>query len=52
MAKLWQFLQGHPKAAFSEKVQSGTKGSFSKIAQKDALAEKAQKHNGANGSIL
>ena len=22
MAKLWQFSQGHPKAAFSEKVQS------------------------------
>ena len=52
MAKLWQFLQGHPKAAFSEKVQSGTKGSFSKIAQTDALAEKAQKRTGANGIIL
>ena len=23
MAKLWQFLQGHPKPAFSEKVQKG-----------------------------
>ena len=23
MAKLWQFSQGHPKAAFSEKVQTG-----------------------------
>ena len=52
MAKLWQFWQGHPKAAFSEKVQRGTKGNFSKIVQKDALAEKAQKHSGANGIIL
>ena len=23
MAKLWQFLRGHPKPAFSEKVQRG-----------------------------
>ena len=38
MAKLWQFSQGHPKPAFSEKVQRGTKGNFSKIAQKVALA--------------
>ena len=52
MTKLWQFWQGDPKPAFSEKVQGGTKGNFSKIAQKDALAEKAQKHTGANGIIL
>ena len=52
MTKLWQFWQGRPKPAFSEKVQRGTKGNFSKIAQKDALAEKAQKHTGANGIIL
>ena len=52
MAKLWQFLQGHQKDAFSEKVQRGTKGNFSKIAQKGALAEKAQKHTGANSIIL
>ena len=53
MTKLWQFWQGRPKAAFSEKLQKeGTKGNFSKIAQKDALAEKAQKHTGANGIIL
>ena len=52
MTKLWQFCQGHPKAAFSEKVKGGTKGNFSKIAQKDALAEKAHKHSGANGIIL
>ena len=25
MAKLWQFLQGHQKAPFSEKVQTGDK---------------------------
>ena len=53
MTKLWQFWQGRPEAAFSEKLQKGgTKGNFSKIEQKDALAEKAQKHTGANGIIL
>ena len=36
MARLWQFLQGHPKPAFSKKVQTGTKRNFSKIAQKVA----------------
>ena len=30
MAKLWQFLQGHPKPAFSEKVQKGDQGKFFK----------------------
>ena len=30
MAKLWQFLQGHPKRAFSEKVQRGDQGKFFK----------------------
>ena len=30
MAKLWQFLQRHPKAAFSEKVQTGDQGKFFK----------------------
>ena len=30
MAKLWQFLQGHPKPAFSEKVQRGDQGKFYK----------------------
>ena len=34
------------------KVAQNPKGNFSKIAQKDALAEKAQKQNGANGIIL
>ena len=43
MAKLWQFLQGHPKPAFSKKVQRGDQRKFFKIAQKDAIAEKAQK---------
>ena len=52
MTKLWQFWQGRPKPAFSEKLQRGTKGNFSKLAQKDALAEKAQKHTVANGIIL
>ena len=32
--------------------KGGTKGNFSKIPQKDALPEKAQKHTGANGIIL
>ena len=30
MAKLWQFLQGHPKPAFSVKVQRGDQGKFFK----------------------
>ena len=30
MAQLWQFLQGHPKPAFSEKVQRGDQGKFFK----------------------
>ena len=30
MAKLWQFLQGHPKPAFSEKVQKGDQGKLFK----------------------
>ena len=37
---------------FLKKFKRGTKGNFSKIAQKDAPAEKAQKHCGANGIIL
>ena len=36
MTKLWQFSQGHPKPAFSE-CKGGTKGNFSKIAQKVGL---------------
>ena len=30
MAKLWQFLQGHPKPAFSVKVQRGDQAKFFK----------------------
>ena len=37
---------------FLKKCKGGTKANFSKIAHKDALAEKAQKHSGANGIIL
>ena len=37
---------------FLKKCKGGTKGNFSKIAKKDVLAEKAQKHCGANGIIL
>ena len=40
------------KPHFLKKCKWGTKGNFSKIAQKDALPEKAQKHTGANGIIL
>ena len=37
---------------FLKKYKGGTKGNFSKIAQKVALVLKAQKHSGANGIIL
>ena len=37
---------------FLKKWKGGTKGNFSKIARKDALAEKAKKHSGANGIIV
>ena len=37
MAKSLQFSQGHPKLAFSEKVQRRDQGNFPKIAQKVAL---------------
>ena len=30
MAKLWQFLRGHSKPSFSEKVQRGDQGKFFK----------------------
>ena len=52
MAKLWQFLQGHPRPTFSKKVQRGFKGNFSKIAQNVALDGKAQKNSDANNIIL
>ena len=34
IAKLWQFLQGHPKPVFSVKVQRGDQGKFFKNRQK------------------
>ena len=38
IAKLFQFLQGHPKPAYSEKVEKGDQGKcFKKIAQRLAL---------------
>ena len=36
MAKLWQFLQGHPKPVFSVKVQTGDQGKFFKKRQKSS----------------
>ena len=38
MAKLWQFSQGHPKPAFSEKVQRGNQGKFFKNRPKGSTA--------------
>ena len=46
------FCKVTQKPHFLKKFKGGTKGNFSKIAQKDALAETAQKHTGANGIIL
>ena len=46
ITKLWQFWQGH------QKVQSGTKGNFSKIPQKVAFALEADKHSRTYGIIL
>ena len=37
---------------FLKKCKGGTKGNFSKIAQKVNLVWKAQKHSGANGILL
>ena len=37
---------------FEKKNEGGTKGNFSKIAQKLAFAWKAQKHSGANCILL
>ena len=36
MAKLWEFLQGHPKPSFSEKVQRGDQGKFFKNQSKSS----------------
>ena len=43
MAKLWQFLQGHPKPAFSEKVQRGDQEKFFKNRLKRSLCLKGPK---------
>ena len=43
MAKLWQFLQGHPKPAFSVKVQRGDQGKFFKNRSKSKLCLKGRK---------
>ena len=37
---------------FLKKCKGGTRGNFSKIAQKEALVWKAQKHSGGNGINL
>ena len=43
MAKLWQFRQGHPKPAFSEKVQRGDQGKFFKNRPKSSPRLKGPK---------
>ena len=43
MAALWQFLQGHPKPAFSEKVQRGDQGKFLKNRPKSSPRLQGQK---------
>ena len=52
MAKLWQFLQGHPRPAFSKKVQRGDQGKFFKNRPKSKPRLKGKKHSGANGILL
>ena len=43
MAKLWHFLQGHPKPAFSKKVQRGDQGKFFKNRPKSSPPLKGPK---------
>ena len=43
MTKLWQFWQGHPKPAFSEKVQRGDQGKFLKNRPKSSPRLKGPK---------
>ena len=43
MAKLWQFLQGHPRPAFSKKVQRGDQGKFFKNRPKSSPRLKGPK---------
>ena len=42
MAKVWQFLQGHPKPAFSEKVERGDEEKFFEVPQKQPSLKKAK----------
>ena len=43
MAKLWQFLQGHPKPAFSVKVERGDQAKFFKNRPKSSPRLKGPK---------
>ena len=43
MAKLWQFLQGHPKKAFSKEVERGNKGKIFKNRPKSSPRLKGPK---------
>ena len=43
IAKLWQFLQGHPKPPFSVKVQRGDQGKFFKNRPKSSPRLKGPK---------
>ena len=43
MAKLWQFLQGHPKKAFSKKVERGNQGKIFKNRPKSSPRLKGPK---------
>ena len=43
MAKLWQFSQGHPKPAFSEKLQMGDQWKFLKNRPKSSVRLKGPK---------
>ena len=43
MAKLWQLSQGHPKPAFSEKVQRGDQAKFFKNRPKSSPCLKGRK---------
>ena len=52
MAKLLQFLQGQPKAAFSEKAQTKDQGKFKKKTPKKKPSFERPKRAGANGIIL
>ena len=52
LAKLWQFLQGHPKPAFSKKVQRGDKEKFFKNRPKSSPRLEGPKHFCGNGIIL